>query len=69
MLCYHQGYNVILAEHDSLNAGAYVDFRLEGEVWVEYEDRWLSGHGDQVNILVKHEIYGWLVNWLQLVNL
>ena len=32
ILSYHQGYNVILAEHDSLNAGAYVDFRLEGEV-------------------------------------
>ena len=32
ILCYHQGYNVILAEHDSLNAGTNVDYCLEGEV-------------------------------------
>lgn len=60
---------MILAEYDSLNASANVDPTLEGEILVEYEDGWLSGYGDHVNILVKYEIDGRLINWDQLVYL
>ena len=32
IICYHQGYNMILAENYPLNTGTYVDFSLEGKV-------------------------------------